>query len=143
MGVGHAVGEDDPNLGALVPELVEPDEVQHVSGLFDLTTRIAAVAGPGSVGALLRCTHAEPLRAFGATVNADGPLITVRGPGHLTAADVAGEDIRAVTALVIAALAAEGTSTIRGMYHLRRGYGSLLPKLSALGARLTIDEEMP
>ncbi|MDX3851310.1 MFS transporter [Streptomyces sp. AK02-01A] len=43
----------DPNLGALAPELVEPDEVQQVSALFDLTSRIAAVAGPGSVGALL------------------------------------------------------------------------------------------
>ncbi|WP_157882258.1 hypothetical protein [Streptomyces rubellomurinus] len=36
---------------------------------------------------------------------------------------------------------AEGTSTIRGMWHLRRGYGSLLPKLAALGADLTTDQE--
>lgn len=56
---------------------------------------------------------------------------------------MAGEDIRAVTALVLAALAAEGTSTIRGMYHLRRGYGDLLAKLSALGADLTIIQELP
>ncbi|MDH6132731.1 UDP-N-acetylglucosamine 1-carboxyvinyltransferase [Kitasatospora sp. MAA4] len=90
-----------------------------------------------------RATHVGPLRAFGAAVNTDGAVITVRGPFPLAAADVAGEDIRAVTALVIAALAAEGTSTIRGMYHLRRGYGSLLPKLAALGAKLTIDQEMP
>ncbi|MFE7527153.1 hypothetical protein ACFU7Y_15705 [Kitasatospora sp. NPDC057542] len=46
-----------------------------------------------------------------------------------------------MTALVIAAVAPEGTSTIRGMYHLRRGYGSLLPKSAALGAHLTIDQE--
>jgi UDP-N-acetylglucosamine 1-carboxyvinyltransferase len=91
-----------------------------------------------------RGTHLGPLRAFGAAVNADGPVITVRGPSPLVPADVAGEDIRAVTALLIAALAAEGTSTIRGMYHLRRGYGSLLPKLAALGADLTIsDQETP
>jgi hypothetical protein len=88
-----------------------------------------------------RGSHAEPLRALGAHVNADGQLITVRGRTPLTGADVAGEDIRAVTALVIAALAAEGTSTIRGMYHLRRGYSCLLPKLAALGAELTIDQE--
>ncbi|MFE9424595.1 UDP-N-acetylglucosamine 1-carboxyvinyltransferase [Kitasatospora sp. NPDC006697] len=90
-----------------------------------------------------RTTHLGPLRALGATVNADGAAITVRGPAPLTGADVAGEDIRAATAALIAALAAEGTSTIRGMYHLRRGYGSLLPKLSSLGAKLTIDQEMP
>ncbi|MFF1901923.1 hypothetical protein [Kitasatospora sp. NPDC058218] len=88
-----------------------------------------------------RDTHLPALAAFGATVNASGSVITVRGRSALAAADVAGEDIRAATALVIAALAAEGTSTIRGMYHLRRGYGSLLPKLAALGADLTINQE--
>ncbi|MEV8323310.1 UDP-N-acetylglucosamine 1-carboxyvinyltransferase [Kitasatospora sp. NPDC056731] len=90
-----------------------------------------------------RDTHLAALRKFGAVVNAEGQLITVEGPSGLAAADVAGEDIRAATALVLAALAAEGTSTIRGMYHLRRGYGDLLPKLAALGASLTIDREMP
>ncbi|WP_097240768.1 hypothetical protein [Streptomyces sp. 1331.2] len=88
-----------------------------------------------------RDTHLPALAAFGAAVNATGSVITVRGRSALTGADVTGEDIRAVTALVIAALAAEGTSTIRGMYHLRRGYGSLLPKLAALGTHLTIDQE--
>jgi hypothetical protein len=43
----------DPNLGALVPDLVRPDEVQAVNGLMDLTGRIARVAGPGAAGALL------------------------------------------------------------------------------------------
>ncbi|MGH8885620.1 MAG: MFS transporter [Egibacteraceae bacterium] len=43
----------DPNLGALVPELVEHERVQQVTGLLDLTGRIARVAGPGSAGALL------------------------------------------------------------------------------------------
>ncbi|WP_030601249.1 UDP-N-acetylglucosamine 1-carboxyvinyltransferase [Streptomyces achromogenes] len=90
-----------------------------------------------------RTTHVGPLRALGAAVNTDGATITVRGPAPLAAADVAGEDIRAATAALIAALAAEGTSTIRGMYHLRRGYGTLLPKLVSLGAKLTIDQESP
>ncbi|MFJ6380014.1 UDP-N-acetylglucosamine 1-carboxyvinyltransferase [Kitasatospora sp. NPDC092039] len=88
-----------------------------------------------------RDTHLPALAAFGATVNASGSAITVRGRSALKAAEVVGEDIRAATALVIAALAAEGTSTIRGTYHLRRGYGSLLPKLAALGADLTTDQE--
>ncbi|MCC9307668.1 UDP-N-acetylglucosamine 1-carboxyvinyltransferase [Kitasatospora sp. RB6PN24] len=83
-----------------------------------------------------RATHVGPLRAFGANVSANGPVIIVHGPAPLIAADVAGEDIRAVAALLIAALAAEGTSTIRGMYHLQRGYAGLLPKLAALGARV-------
>ncbi|MBZ6475405.1 MFS transporter [Streptomyces griseocarneus] len=43
----------DPNLGALVPDLVEPSRVQQVTGLFDLTGRIARIAGPASIGLLL------------------------------------------------------------------------------------------
>ncbi|MFC6511474.1 hypothetical protein ACFQFR_00185 [Streptomyces goshikiensis] len=54
---------------------------------------------------------------------------------------MASQDIRAVAALVTAALAAEGTTTIQGIYHLQRGYGSLLPKLASLGAELTVTQK--
>ncbi|MFC5721394.1 MFS transporter [Streptomyces gamaensis] len=43
----------DPNLGALVPDLVEPERVQQVTGLFDLTGRMARIAGPAGIGLLL------------------------------------------------------------------------------------------
>ncbi|GHG58214.1 hypothetical protein GCM10018779_23600 [Streptomyces griseocarneus] len=43
----------EPNLGALIPQLVDPGEVEQASCLFDLTSRVAAVVGQGSVGALL------------------------------------------------------------------------------------------
>lgn len=84
-----------------------------------------------------RDTHVAPLRAFGADVTSTGQDTRIDGPAHLTAADVQAADIRAVTALLIAALAADGTSTIGGMYHLARGYGRLLPNLAALGADIT------
>ncbi|MEV0535490.1 MFS transporter [Kitasatospora sp. NPDC050463] len=51
LGVGGALF--DPNLGTMVPDLVEREEVQAVSGLMDLTGRIARVAGPGAAGLLL------------------------------------------------------------------------------------------
>ncbi|WP_282795217.1 MFS transporter [Streptomyces sp. CC224B] len=51
LGAGGAVF--DPNLGALVPELVEERDVQAVNGLMDLSGRIARVAGPGAAGLLL------------------------------------------------------------------------------------------
>ncbi|WP_406209405.1 MFS transporter [Kitasatospora sp. NBC_01560] len=51
LGVGGALF--DPNLGALVPDLVRPGEVQAVSGLMDLTGRIARIAGPRAAGLLL------------------------------------------------------------------------------------------
>ncbi|MEU4209643.1 MFS transporter [Streptomyces sp. NPDC026206] len=44
----------EPNLGALIPQLVEPEEVAQVSALFDLTARVAAVVGQGCVGVLLQ-----------------------------------------------------------------------------------------
>lgn len=43
----------DPNLGALTPTLVGPEQVRQVTALLDLTTRVAAIAGPGCVGLLL------------------------------------------------------------------------------------------
>ncbi|MFF0410221.1 MFS transporter [Kitasatospora sp. NPDC004745] len=51
LGIGGALF--DPNLGAMVPDLVRPGEVQAVSGLMDLTGRIARIAGPGAAGLLL------------------------------------------------------------------------------------------
>jgi len=43
----------DPNLGSLVPSLVEPGQVRQVTALLDLTTRLAAIFGPGCVGLIL------------------------------------------------------------------------------------------
>lgn len=83
----------------------------------------------------------EGLRAFGADIGATGPVTQVRGVTRLRAAHTQAHDIRAVTALCSAALAASGTSTIRGVYHLARGYGHLLPNLAALGADTTTAAE--
>ncbi|MFJ4185483.1 UDP-N-acetylglucosamine 1-carboxyvinyltransferase [Kitasatospora sp. NPDC089509] len=111
-----------------------------------LTAFLTQAAGTSRIDERIysqRDSHLAALRRFGAVVNAEASVITVEGASRLAAADVEGEDIRAATALVLAALAADGTSTIRGMYHLRRGYGDLLPKLTALGANLTITQETP
>ncbi|WTT80383.1 hypothetical protein OHU34_44045 (plasmid) [Streptomyces sp. NBC_00080] len=85
-----------------------------------------------------RDTHVEGLRAFGADITTTGSVNRIRGPLRLSGAEVEASDIRAVTALLIAALAAEGPSTTRGMYHLRRDYGHLLSNLATLGADTTI-----
>ncbi|MFE2541692.1 MFS transporter [Actinacidiphila glaucinigra] len=53
VAVGAAGALFDPNLGALVPDLVRPSEVQAIYGLMDLTGRIARIAGPGAAGVLL------------------------------------------------------------------------------------------
>ncbi|MEU6311503.1 UDP-N-acetylglucosamine 1-carboxyvinyltransferase [Streptomyces sp. NPDC047014] len=88
-----------------------------------------------------RDTHVAPLREFGANIRSTGNLIRVQGGKRLRAADVEAADIRGVTALLIAALTADGTSAIRGLHHLRRGYGHLLDGLARLGADITTEPE--
>lgn len=61
----------------------------------------------------------------------------VKGPTPLHAAEVNIPDIRAGLALVVAALIAEGTSTLHGVEHLMRGYEHLLDKLESIGAQFS------
>lgn len=108
-----------------------------------LTAALTQARGISRIGERVypnRDTHLPGLAAFGADLTLLGGDVRVRGPVRLRAAQVGAADIRAVTALLIAALAAEGTSTIAGMYHLQRGYGHLPAKLATLGADITIDD---
>lgn len=82
-----------------------------------------------------RFTHVPELVKMGARARLDGRTLEIRG-GALTAADVHGADLRASGALVVAALAAQGTSTVRGLDALDRGYVDLVPRLTSIGARL-------
>ncbi|HUX38695.1 MAG TPA: UDP-N-acetylglucosamine 1-carboxyvinyltransferase, partial [Rectinemataceae bacterium] len=61
----------------------------------------------------------------------------VSGPVRLTASDLTSPDVRAGMAMVIAALCAEGTSTISNVYQIERGYERITERLKSLGARVT------
>jgi UDP-N-acetylglucosamine 1-carboxyvinyltransferase len=60
----------------------------------------------------------------------------VKGVGSLKGAPVMASDLRASASLVLAGLAAEGTTTIERIYHLDRGYENIEAKLSGVGARI-------
>ena len=60
----------------------------------------------------------------------------ITGPSKLHAATVEVPDIRAGLAFVVAALVAEGTSTLTGIHHLDRGYERLQEKLQGVGAKM-------
>ena len=60
----------------------------------------------------------------------------VRGVDLLSGAPLVATDLRASAALVIAALAADGESTVDRIYHLDRGYEKMEQKLSSLGAKI-------
>jgi UDP-N-acetylglucosamine 1-carboxyvinyltransferase len=83
-----------------------------------------------------RFGHVEPLLQMGAKIQVSGNVQVVEGVEKLRGAQVEATDIRAGAALVLAALAAEGTSLIRGLHHLRRGYENMGEKLRGLGAQL-------
>lgn len=65
----------------------------------------------------------------------------ITGPSKLHASEVVVPDIRAGLALVVAALVAEGTSTLTGIHHLDRGYERLQEKLQSVGAKIERVEE--
>jgi UDP-N-acetylglucosamine 1-carboxyvinyltransferase len=77
------------------------------------------------------------LAKMGAKIDLRGPQrAIVHGPAKLHAADVEISDLRAGASLILAALAAEGTSSIGGAHHVRRGYENIERKFLDLGARI-------
>jgi UDP-N-acetylglucosamine 1-carboxyvinyltransferase len=87
-----------------------------------------------------RFGHVEPLLQMGAKIQVCGNVQVVEGVERLRPATVEATDIRAGAALVLAALAAEGVSQIRGEHHLRRGYADMTGKLRALGTQVWEEE---
>jgi UDP-N-acetylglucosamine 1-carboxyvinyltransferase len=81
-----------------------------------------------------RYTHVAELRRMGADITIEGNVAIIKGVKELSAAPVMMSDLRAGAALVVAALAAPGTTEIRRIYHSDRGYEKLSEKLTALGA---------
>lgn len=83
-----------------------------------------------------RFKHVDELTRMGAKIKVEGRTAIIRGVGKLTGAIVAAPDLRAGSALVLAALAASGTSEIEQVYHIERGYENMEKKLQALGANI-------
>ena len=81
-----------------------------------------------------RFMHVPELNRMGADIGIDGHTAIVRGPSRLGGARVMATDLRASASLVLAALAADGESVIDRLYHLDRGYESLVEKLIGVGA---------
>jgi UDP-N-acetylglucosamine 1-carboxyvinyltransferase len=76
------------------------------------------------------------LARLGAEISIEGPSAIVKGGKPLSGAPVMASDLRASAALVIAGLAARGTTQVNRVYHIDRGYEHLDEKLSELGAHI-------
>jgi UDP-N-acetylglucosamine 1-carboxyvinyltransferase len=89
-----------------------------------------------------RFMHVSELSRMGAEISLNGTVATVVGtPNALFGTDVMATDLRASSALVLAALVAEGETKVHRIYHLDRGYDRLEEKLTLLGANITRDRE--
>jgi len=84
-----------------------------------------------------RFLHASEMVRMGANISIDGRRAVVRGPAKLSGTTVQASDLRASAGLVLAALVAEGETTIDRVYHIDRGYEGIVEKLQSLGADIT------
>jgi UDP-N-acetylglucosamine 1-carboxyvinyltransferase len=83
-----------------------------------------------------RFQHVSELARMGARVHVDGRSARVDGPTELTGAAVMATDLRASACLVLAGVAAAGTTVVDRIYHLDRGYEGMELKLQGLGAHV-------
>jgi UDP-N-acetylglucosamine 1-carboxyvinyltransferase len=81
-----------------------------------------------------RFMHVSEMMRMGADIVIQGKSAIVRGVARLRGAPVMATDLRASASLILAGLAAEGTTTLSRVYHIDRGYQQIEKKLSTLGA---------
>ena len=84
-----------------------------------------------------RYRHVDELVRLGADIHVSGRVAVVNGVERLRGSDVRCTDLRGGAALCVAALAAEGKSSIEELRHIDRGYEDIARDLSALGADIT------
>jgi UDP-N-acetylglucosamine 1-carboxyvinyltransferase len=145
--IGVGIVEDAPNCLRVVPGMDYrasdittlpypgfPTDVQA-----PLMTLLTLCEGNSVVTETLfenRLGHVPELNRMGADIRVKGNLAIVRGVPFLSGAPVMATDLRASASLVLAGLAAEGMTTMRGLHHMDRGYDDLEGKLRGLGAKV-------
>jgi UDP-N-acetylglucosamine 1-carboxyvinyltransferase len=130
------------DLGGQIPKI---DDAPWPGFPPDLTSIMAVIATQTEGTVLIhekmfesRMFWVDKLIGMGARiVLCDPHRAVVSGPVRLSGSELASPDVRAGMAMVIAALCAEGTSTISNVYQIERGYERISDRLRALGARIT------
>ena len=84
-----------------------------------------------------RFMHVAELNRMAANLRKEGPTVIVAGVKRLIAAPVMASDLRASAALVLAGLAADGTTVVNRVYHIDRGYEKIEERLNPVGAKIT------
>ena len=84
-----------------------------------------------------RFMHIAELTRMAANLHKEGPAVIIKGIKKLVAAPVMASDLRASAALVLAGLAAHGTTTVNRVYHIDRGYEKIEERLNPVGAKIS------
>ncbi|MDO5531281.1 UDP-N-acetylglucosamine 1-carboxyvinyltransferase [Sutterella sp.] len=142
MGAEVVTGEDWMRLRMTGrPKAVKIRTVPHPGFPTDMQAQFMAIAavadGVSEITETIfenRFMHVPELERMGAHIRINGNTAVVSGVEELEGASVMATDLRASASLVIAALAAQGESTVDRLYHLDRGYERMEEKLRALGA---------
>ncbi|WP_258571352.1 UDP-N-acetylglucosamine 1-carboxyvinyltransferase [Flavimaribacter sediminis] len=154
LGINCAIEGDDLTVSSEQSKLIQPDFGGHVPKIEDQpwpafpadTMSIAIVTATQCTGMVLmfekmfesRMFFVDKLIAMGARiVLCDPHRAVISGPTRLKAARLESPDIRAGMAMLIAAMAADGTSIINNAQQIERGYERIEERLNAIGARIT------
>ena len=142
--MGLTIEASDDGLVAAAPERLRSIDVATLPypGIATdykplIITMLSVADGVGIVTENLypgRFRYVEELQRLGADIRTSGHHAVVRGVRRLSAAPVRAHDIRAGAAMVVAGLAAEGSTTISGVHHIDRGYEDLVGRLRGVGA---------
>lgn len=145
---GVAVSFSDDGVRVRVPKGQRLDAIRITSSPYpgfptDVQPQFAALltlaSGTSTITETMferRFKYIDELARMGASIKTEANAAIIDGVPRLTGAPVAGSDLRATAALVLAGLAAEGTTDISGVQYLDRGYEGFEPKLRAVGAEI-------
>lgn len=145
--IGHRVVMDAPHVMRLVPGTrskgVDIETLPFPGFPTDMQAQFMALLTLSEGNSLItetvfenRLRHVAELKRMGADIRLKGNNALITGVPKLSGAPVMATDLRASAALVLAGLAAEGRTIVKGLQHLDRGYECLDEKLSQLGARI-------
>ncbi|WP_069789513.1 UDP-N-acetylglucosamine 1-carboxyvinyltransferase [Cyanobacterium sp. IPPAS B-1200] len=144
--IGVKVKQESPTSLTVVPGELRATDIEtspHPGFPTDMQAQFMALLTVSQGNSLItetvfenRLRHVAELKRMGADIKVKGNCAMVKGIYRLSGAPVMATDLRASAALVIAALAADGTSLIQGLQHLDRGYENIEQKLQSLGAQI-------
>lgn len=88
-----------------------------------------------------RFQNVKYLNKMGANIEINDRKIYIQGPADLKGSEVVATDLRAGACLILAGLIAEGTTVVKEVEHVLRGYDSIINKLTTVGAKIELSEE--